>query len=257
MVTCSLKTGQLDKIGGHMPNVMPEPSWFIEIHERLLKDDHAASADLANNLYSCLVQMLMNKKKTYRIKRNIELVYDAVADSIVAYIEKPEKYDPSRSGLITYLLISAENKMIDKIRKFIVEKNKSEKNVELETFISNILSEGKNLDRRLFYEEHYDIDQELKINIPAVLEFLYDNIMDREVCWLILWGIRDTHKYAQVLGLDPELMNRGMQQAYVRTYKVKVMAKLKRRGAEALEATGFKILNSDLIAKVPQKEDEQ
>src|SRR5437016_3675839 len=52
-----------------------------------------------------------------------EVVEDAVHDALLVLIEMPERYDSSRSHLLTFLIILARRKVIDNVREWARHKN--------------------------------------------------------------------------------------------------------------------------------------
>ena len=82
----------------------------LDTHQRLLRRDPAASLDAADLLLDPLVKRLRTKWPgvTY-----LDACYDAAVEVIVTYLEAPDRYDPARSALLTWLSMQAHGDLLN------------------------------------------------------------------------------------------------------------------------------------------------
>src|SRR5574340_1072432 len=76
-----------------------------DFHQRILaRDDPVAFAALAEWLYNPLIEEVRKRAGTHA---DPVLVEDAVADVLLIYHDAPEKYDPNRASLQSFLIMAA------------------------------------------------------------------------------------------------------------------------------------------------------
>ena len=76
----------------------------LEIHQRLLRQDRAASGEL---MEAYVEQVYRRVRRRYPEVRDETLVYDAVVDAMMNYVRRPVQYDPDRLTLLGYLTMAA------------------------------------------------------------------------------------------------------------------------------------------------------
>jgi RNA polymerase sigma-70 factor (ECF subfamily) len=86
----------------------------LELHRRVLAGDPTASAKLAETMLGPLKAHL---RKHHSSALDAESRDDLAVDAVLAYLQAPEKFDPSKAGLFRYLTLIAENDLKDAIRR--------------------------------------------------------------------------------------------------------------------------------------------
>lgn len=76
----------------------------LAAHGRLVAGDRVASEDLTRLLLRPLVSRL---ERRWRRWQHTDVLYDAAVDAVIEYLSAPERYDPSRRSLLTWLELAA------------------------------------------------------------------------------------------------------------------------------------------------------
>lgn len=92
---------------------MTKPS-LIDLHQRLLDGDPLAATPLVEAVLAPMVRIV---SKTVPQLYDPHAVEEACLDTLLAYLEKPDVYDPSRSQLLTYLTNMARWRAMTAARK--------------------------------------------------------------------------------------------------------------------------------------------
>ena len=187
---------------------MPDPSWFVAVHERLLEGDPVAPAELITAVFDSLV---LHLRKKHPGVDDLELLYDSVTDALFAYVKEPRKFDPSKRGLFGYLQMSAERDLLNLLAK---------------------------RDRRGYREEVVDDvellapDGNIELEILARLDAerlreeiaqLFPDPRDRRVVDLMIDGERSTEAFVETLELGGESMIEQRRQVKRAKDRVKKM----------------------------------
>jgi|SRR5687768_869314 len=195
---------------------MPTEAWYQQIHARMLAGDPVASSDLAEAAIDPLFAALRTKHPNLQGENLLE---DAVTDAFMSYAKDPSQYDPTRRGLLGYLLMSAEGDLLNALAK---QKRRSSREASLEVVevgrvVRNVFSSDEDPARRIDAERlQHQLDQ--AITDPV----------DRELLQLLMNGERDTEAFARVLGLldlTPEDQRRE-----VKRHKDRIKKRLGRLG---------------------------
>lgn len=91
---------------------MTKPS-LPELHQRLLEGDALAASPLVEQVLTPMVRIVT---KTVPKLYDPHAVEEVCLDALLAYIENPASYDPSRSKLLTYLTNKARWRAMTKVR---------------------------------------------------------------------------------------------------------------------------------------------
>lgn len=160
-----------------------------EIHQRLIAGSRTASRDLFVDALGPI--------KAYLLKNHFGLrkdeAHDLATDSILAYLQTPQRFDPIKSSLWTYLCMTANSDALDLLRGRRREQaalNNVAQNVELRHLRSNDRAEMEN-----------SIDAQRIMAAHA--ERLATNAPERRVLVLILEGEKSNEAFANALGIDP------------------------------------------------------
>jgi RNA polymerase sigma-70 factor (ECF subfamily) len=160
-----------------------------EIHDRLIGGSRTASRDL---FLSALGPI-----KGYLLKTHSGLgeddAHDLATDAILAYLQAPERFDPTRASLWTYLCMTAGTDAVDLIRKRVRQRSgleSAKRDVELGVADAN---DGVDME--------HSIDAERIMRAHG--DRLATNEPERRILTLLLKGEKSTEAYADALGLDP------------------------------------------------------
>ena len=165
----------------------PDKDWCADVHRRLVGEDPTASAELYKAIFSPLVGWLRVKGRT----TDKELIRDAATDALVDYIKHPEKWNPGKATLVSYICMAADRDLLNALEKVqrIRKHEVLSADVEDEGFGRNVLSEDDG--------PAVDID-----GLLSALERQVTSETDRRFLALMLKGERSTDKFAEVLGIQ-------------------------------------------------------
>ena len=180
-----------------------------ELHSAVLAGDPTAPPRVFELLLDPLIERLKFKWPR-RPRRDLE---EQAIDSILSYLERPERYDSERASLLTYLTMDAHGDLLNAYEKEAAGREKLVADVEdpaphRNQVIDVALSSTD--DRRLL----------------ARLREAFPDDGDRRVVYLLLEGERTTAPYAEALGLAH--LSVGDQQRLVNRAKDRVRKKLAR-----------------------------
>jgi len=194
----------------------------VALYYRLLAGDRVASHRLCE-LY--LGPLTTYHRRRHRVDH--EHAHDAAVDALLALIHRPTTYQPEKSGLFAYLVMSAEGDLRNRLKK---ERREQAR-------LSHVDPTG--LLRTTSVNCHGALVDSGSIHSPSRSCLcprrvrLFPNPCERAVLDLLAQGERRTAAYAQVLGvahLPPEA-----QQRAVKRPKDRVKKRLRRLG-ETLRA---------------------
>lgn len=152
--------------------------------------------------------------------RDIIIVQDVVTDSIIQLWQNPEKYDPTKSSLKTFLARDVEYDLLNALEK---EKRQKESAilVELEPNTRNIET-GEDPTQLVFSET-------VEVNVRRFLASIFPNALDQQLAWLIeIEQIRETSLFAEELEITH--LSLQDQELEVKRTKDRIKAQLKRKG---------------------------
>jgi len=135
-------------------------------------------------------------KSLYREFFNIgdlNMIDTAVTDALVGYFAHPERYEPTRSSLFTYLRLRAGSNLLNLLSS--EQRHHAPKDsVEVEA-PDTVYEEGAdNLEEAL-------IKRELNERVMGQLRTILPNELDQELASLMIDGVRETQYYAEKLGI--------------------------------------------------------
>jgi hypothetical protein len=188
-----------------------------DLHQRLVGGDPTASSQIAEEFLPFVIAKLQNK---YPNLDDPHLVAMAADDATLNYLDRPSQYDPKQLPLDRYLLMSAENDLLNSLRGLrisglpkkiqVVELDVSEWEYEIE-------------DDSLSVEDQVHI---LTSPIWSLLETLLPHATDRRMASLMLEGVHSTKEYAALLGITD--MPKEEQEAEVKRHKDRIKKMLQR-----------------------------
>ncbi len=194
-------------------------------HQELVNGDHLAPSKIAELFLPLLARAL--HRKFHNISDS-HLVDIAVADALLSYLTNPQKFDPSRGKLFTYLWIASQGDLLNRLqqeRKH-TSRKLDEKVVELPSYatVNRIQAEEDPEAILLLSEETLRVKEEVNAIIT--------DEGDRAIVALMLDGIRETATYAEILGLKDRPFEE--QTLLVKRTKDRIKVAL-RRGLERRE----------------------
>lgn len=167
------------------------------IHQRLLDGDRVASEELVRAYLPRLVNTLRNELW----QRDHAVLVDAAIDALFAYVQRPTLYDPVKSGLFTYLMISARGDLLNAVTRNVARSKH-------EIAITSVEDER---DRRNIIMDRADPgvpDQARRIEIiygreiATKLRRAITDPRDWKMLELMSDGVRDTNSYCEILGIE-------------------------------------------------------
>ena len=90
---------------------------LLNLHERLLADDPVATADFFEMAAPILERYLRYQFPSLGPGVDPDIYILATHDALTDYFKDPRKYDPARSGLMTYLRLAAKRDLQNMLRK--------------------------------------------------------------------------------------------------------------------------------------------
>ncbi len=193
---------------------MPTKDWYLQIHSRLLEDDATAPAELVETVLEELTGKLGKKHPNLR---GSEELADAVTDALFGYIKEPGKFDPSKSQLMSYLLMSANGDLLNILAKAGRRKETLVDDVELDA------PGGKEVVGDIKPEERF-YTKRLKQEIDE----LFDDEKDKNIASLIIDGERSTDAFAEILDLNG--LSDDEKRRRVKRHKDRIKKRLERYG---------------------------
>jgi len=184
-----------------------------KLHEQLLAGSSlVVTSELAETFVPLLVKSL---RREYFNVNDITLIQSAVTDAVMSYFAHPDRYNPEKSALFTYLRLRAASNLLN-----LLSAEKGRKFVELEAPDSVNKTEGDDIEESL-------IKREVNDRVMRQIKEILPDPVDQELASLMISGIRDTSSFAEKLNIlhcDPE-----EQARVVKRHKDRIKASLKRK----------------------------
>ncbi len=197
------------------------------LHQRLLSGDATASEEIAQKYLPLIQRHVAARAHNYGI-HDSDLVNDATVEAVFSYIRYPEKFDPSKSGVLGYLKRAAERDLINVAQKDRRRRRGEElqENVEQSILLRNKSSEIDRIRRGSEDLAIARIEKERGLNRLQSFGSPRDNLLLR----LLAEGERRTSKFAALLGI--ENLPNSEQRKIVKQHKDRLKAQLKRQGSK-------------------------
>jgi RNA polymerase sigma-70 factor (ECF subfamily) len=209
--------------------IAPDGALLTAIHHRLVDRDPVAPTDLAEMVLDPLCARV---RRRFPSITDATMIHDAVVDAVLTYAEQPERFDPSKRGLLGYLMMSAEGDLKNALRaRSRVEARRSDLEVvELAPSRGNKRSMSYRLSDRI---EEQVVDAMTTTVILKKVATVADNPSDAAALQMLIDGERSTDRFAEVFGLshlDPAERKRA-----VKRHKDRLKKRLERLGGEPNE----------------------
>jgi len=199
-----------------------------EIHQRLLAADPTAPEELARKYLPVIERHVAARAHNHGI-HDQALIYDATVDAVFGYIRHPEKFDPSKSGLLGYLKRAAERDLIN-----VVQQDRRRRRGEelLEDVEVSILARNKSSDiERVTRNSEDETISRIQEERDMAEILLGQTDQDGTLLRLIANGERSTSKFAAVLGIAN--LSGSEQRRIVKQHKDRLKVRLKRGGSKS------------------------
>ena len=197
-----------------------------DFHQRILaRDDPVAFAQLAEELYSPLVQDVSRRAGS---NSDSALVEEAVGQALLDYHDKPERYDPLRASLQSYLAMAA-------YRDFQNAQAKEQRLKVHQVSIFDPAFQEQGMTDTLGIAEMV----EGRLQAEALWQLInqaFPDSTEQRVVKLIINDIRSPEPYARVLGLTSLPQDERLRQVQLAKYRI--TRRLRRRIAQQLHDTG-------------------
>jgi RNA polymerase sigma-70 factor (ECF subfamily) len=185
----------------------------LDLYRRALKRDPVILADLFEALAEKIIKFVMND-----LKCSEDTADNAVFDALTDYVEQPERYDPQKGRLLTYLTQAAKYQAKDRLKS---EAATARREQEFGRVVE--------LWRRTPKEE-----MENAVEASRVMEQLRKRGLlkdeDMAAFELIMKGERSTERLAQALGLGALPLEQMRRE--VKRHRDRLMKILERFGKE-------------------------
>jgi len=189
--------------------------------QRLLQGEANAPQDLC----VALADWLFNEVRCAHRDVHPDFVLDAVHQTLFELCKKPERYDPGKLGLASYLVMSADRDVRNLLRK---ERRHTRRRVSWNV-VEDAVEQGKYSEGEDNPLEHL-VDKEQAQAFKAKLELLTRDWRDEEkrVLGLMSEGERRCEVFAEALGLAGRPS--AEQEHEVKKVKDRIKIRLKREG---------------------------
>lgn len=180
------------------------------LHSRLLVE-RGLVAEQISELFLPLVKNALSRK--FPRLNDPHLIQIAANDAVMAYLRRPENFDPAKSSLIAWLYLDARSNLLNLLEgQKRVERRRSE--IEQTLFVND----GANDPERALIEGESPV-------IKTVRETITD-LRDQEMVVLLAEGERETARFAEILEI--EHISAIEQAVIVKRHKDRLKAALRR-----------------------------
>jgi RNA polymerase sigma-70 factor (ECF subfamily) len=203
---------------------MDEPSLetFEQFHQRILDDETTAFAELCEVALPYLVLYLRRSFPQVEAHMHETIAIDCLLD----YRRKPQRYDPAKASLVTYLKMAARMDLLNAIDK---EKRRQGRLSSYEdTILQDPLLDENQEDVPPSFDEW--LQENTRLSLSELLDHL-NNFLDKtekQVLLLMLDGARETDRYAEVMQIGH--YDEESRRAEVKRAKDRLIKKLRRYG---------------------------
>ncbi|GIK55105.1 MAG: hypothetical protein BroJett015_07680 [Chloroflexota bacterium] len=202
----------------------PDRFWQDRIHQYILQHNTTAFAELCELALPHLVVFLRQ-----RFPQSDSHLCEATAiDCLIQYHGRPSQYDPDKLSLFSYLRMAARNDMINALAKYGRDQQhlRDIEDPSLKPYLTepNSFAQTDELDRWL--------TQHTRLSRQQILQALDDELSktDKKLVTMMVNGVRDSHQYAQAMGLSH--LDTDQQRQEVKRAKDRLTKKLQRFGAQ-------------------------
>jgi RNA polymerase sigma-70 factor (ECF subfamily) len=182
------------------------------LHQRLLEGDPLAYGEV----FAMYMERLATKLE--RIGYDVDVARDAALEAVLAYRAKPERYDPRKVHLFTYIMGVAKHKAVDRWRSIQAEGQREKKQGDVELLRRTPKDSMEQMETYVRVRQLVDLLEE---------GGLLDE-RDQAVLRLFLIEEKSTDEVAKVLRLPP--MSKEDRQREAKRHRDRLMKLLERFG---------------------------
>lgn len=207
----------------------PSATQIRAVYQRLLAHEPDAPNDFIELLLEPLVDAFSAR---FPDVSHPDLVTDTVIDSLLQFVQSPEKYQPERGSIWNYLFMDIQGDWLNSVAK---EDRRRKREIAFD-LVAHDLPDG-NIDveeevlQRL--EASSGVDAVNSQNILTQLRQEIPDPRDWQVLLLLFSGERSTRVFAAIL--DIEHLSIEEQRQYVKRTKDRLRLRLKRYGVKIHE----------------------
>lgn len=201
----------------------PDRNWQNQLHQRILREDPTAFAELCEEALPHLVAFLRQRFS----QSDGDLHEMTAVDCLLQYHARPEQYDTNKLSLFSFLRMAARNDLLNLLDKY-GRQNKRLLNIDdpgVQALLpaEDTIAEAGRLDDWLA--------QHTTLSRQQLLQALDGELTrtDKELILMMFDGVRDSRHYAFVMGLTD--LDTGQQRVEVKRAKDRLTKKLQRFGS--------------------------
>lgn len=168
-----------------------------------------------------LPELLRRLPRIFPTVADQHLLASCAEDALLEYLERPEKFDPARGSLLTYLRLLARSRLLNELGRKNANGRQEVVAVEGAETVYEVAG-GAEWDESVRLSE-----QEMEQRIAAKLLPLVPDPTDRKVLNLMLDGVRETGAYAAILGITEQPVTE--QQRIVKQHKDRIRKLVRRK----------------------------
>lgn len=208
---------------------MNEPSvtWQVEQHQRILRRDVTAFAELCEVALPHLVAFLQSIFPTHDSHLREQVVIDCLLD----YQARPQQYNPEKLALWPFLRMAARRDMLNMLDKQDRYSHRlypiDDPHIASQLSSVNDIQEDMALDDWLQYDWLQCYTARPREEIIAALQAELAPV-DQQMLWLMMDGVRETLPYATIMGLTH--LDVAHQRHEVKKAKDRILKQVQRFG---------------------------
>jgi RNA polymerase sigma-70 factor (ECF subfamily) len=188
----------------------PSPEEEMVLHQRLLEHDPLAYFDV----FPMYMERLA--KKLEGLGYDVDVARDAALDAVLAYRKRPERYDPRKVHLFTYIMGVAKHKAVDRWRSIQAQAQREKKQGDVELLLRTPNDQVERMETYVRVRQLVDLLEQ-----GGIL-----NERDQAIFRLFLIGEGSTEEAAKVLRLPP--MSKEDRQLEVKRHRDRLLKLLER-----------------------------
>lgn len=172
---------------------MNEKELGEHLHKRLLAGDPLVTNDIAEKFLPVLIRTIQRK---FSNLSDTHLISAAAGDALLSLFSHPERFDPARATLLTYLKVRTRSYLLNRLaeRKNIPDGYKIFELDDQDTVYANEIEDPSNSARVV-------LGKVFQNEIVTRLQQVFTDDRDLRVIELMIEGERETGAFAEALGI--------------------------------------------------------
>lgn len=190
-----------------------------QLHQELLGQHPSAPARIAELFLPLITRHLENR---FSYIADPHLIYTAVGDAMLSYLNRPQQFNPEKAGLYTYLCMSAAGDL----KNMLKQTTKDISMLELQKSVEN---NDADAEYEIELQDDFDlVNYLLSMDSPLWLRIqqVIPDPLDQEILLLIMDEVRETARYTELLGIQSLSVEEQTQE--VKRHKDRIKKKLQR-----------------------------